>query len=57
MRKKERYARSNDLMLALKKHLVNTSKLPMTFKHLYVVRDGVSHQAFAELEDKLVSLS
>jgi RAP1 GTPase activating protein 1 len=53
LRKKERYARSNDLLLALKKHLTSTSKLPWTFKHLYVVRDNISHQAFVELENKL----
>lgn len=52
-RKKERYARSNDLLQAVKKHLDASHKLKFSIDQLYVIRDAASHEAFAELEDKL----
>ena len=61
--KKERYARSADLLMSLKKYLnhadnVKALCLPITEKFsvsgLYVVRDAMSHNKFAALEDQLV---
>lgn len=50
IRKKEKYARSDDLMDALKKLLQ-----PFSPRHLWVIRDKRSHREFALLEDKLKS--
>jgi hypothetical protein len=52
LRKKEKYARSDDLLVALKKLLQ-----PFSPRHLWVIRDKRSHREFAELEDKLKSNS
>ncbi|KAL6044452.1 Signal-induced proliferation-associated protein 1 [Balamuthia mandrillaris] len=51
LRKKESYARSEDLLAALKKMLKPT----FSPKGLYVIRDPESHNEFAALEGKLRS--
>jgi len=50
IRRKEKYARSDDLLDALKKLLQ-----PFSPRHLWVIRDKRSHREFALLEDKLKS--
>ncbi|KAL6046391.1 Rap1 GTPase-activating protein 1, variant 2 [Balamuthia mandrillaris] len=52
-RNKEHYARSDDLLAALK-DLLNPTFSP---RHLYVIRDQRSHKEFAVLEDRLKSNS
>jgi hypothetical protein len=42
-RKKERYARSNDLLHAVKKHLEASHKLKFSIDQLYVVRYTTPH--------------
>lgn len=53
VRKKEQYAKSEDLLGALKRMLKPT----FNPKSMYVIRDHRSHREFAELEDKLMSNS
>eukprot|EP01088_Endostelium_zonatum_P011791 TRINITY_DN25951_c0_g1_i2.p1 TRINITY_DN25951_c0_g1~~TRINITY_DN25951_c0_g1_i2.p1 ORF type:complete len:1030 (-),score=224.70 TRINITY_DN25951_c0_g1_i2:18-3107(-) len=52
MRRREKYARSDDLLAALKKMFT-----PFSTKNLYVIRDQRSHKVFADLESKLTSNS
>jgi hypothetical protein len=42
-RKKERYARSNDLLQAVKKHLDASHKLKFSIDQLYVIRYTTRH--------------
>jgi len=52
MRKREKYARSDDLLAAFKRYFD-----PFQTKNLYVIRDQRSHKVFADLEAKLTSNS
>ncbi len=50
LRKKERYARSEDLLAALKQLVRPT----LSNTKMHVVRDTASHKIFSELEEKIV---
>jgi len=50
VRKKESYARSEDLLAALKKML-----RPFSTRNLYPIRDRTAREVFADLEHKLIS--
>jgi len=50
LRKRESYARIDDLLAALKKMLK-----PFSTRYLYPIRDRTSREVFADLENKLIS--